>query len=45
LLAEFLGVKCGIAFDEQVVSEVPAGETDVRVDFILTPARCVKVTG
>jgi 5-formyltetrahydrofolate cyclo-ligase len=40
LLAEFRGVKCGIAFDEQIVKEVPAGKPDVPVDFILTPSRC-----
>jgi 5-formyltetrahydrofolate cyclo-ligase len=45
LLADVRGVKCGIAFDEQVVSEVPAGKSDVPVDFILTPTRCVKVAG
>src|SRR5476651_2557574 len=37
LLADVRGVKCGIAFDEQVVEEVPAEQTDVPVDFILTP--------
>ena len=42
LLANIRGVKCGIAFDEMIVNEVPAGELDVPVDFILTPARCVK---
>jgi 5-formyltetrahydrofolate cyclo-ligase len=40
LLADVRGVKCGIAFDEQVVKEVPTGKSDVPVDFILTPARC-----
>jgi 5-formyltetrahydrofolate cyclo-ligase len=40
LLAEIRGVKCGVVFDEQVVKEVPAGKSDVPVDFILTPTRC-----
>jgi 5-formyltetrahydrofolate cyclo-ligase len=40
LLQNVRGVKCGIAFDGQVVKEVPAGKPDVPVDFILTPARC-----
>jgi 5-formyltetrahydrofolate cyclo-ligase len=40
LLAEIGGVKCGVAFDEQVVNEVPSGKSDMPVDFILTPTRC-----
>ncbi len=43
LLAEVRGVKCGVAFDEQLASEVPAGRLDVQVNFILTATRCVKV--
>jgi 5-formyltetrahydrofolate cyclo-ligase len=45
LLAEIRGVKCGVAFDEQIVDEVPAGNLDVPVDFILTPTRCLKIAG
>jgi 5-formyltetrahydrofolate cyclo-ligase len=43
LLAEVRGIKCGVAFDEQIVNEVPVGTLDVQVDFILTATRCVKV--
>ena len=43
LLAEVRGVKCGVAFDEQLASEVPVGMLDVQVNFILTATRCVKV--
>jgi 5-formyltetrahydrofolate cyclo-ligase len=43
LLGGFSGVKCGIAFDEQLVDEVPTAPSDVRMDFILTPTRCEKV--
>ncbi|HUB87968.1 MAG TPA: 5-formyltetrahydrofolate cyclo-ligase [Verrucomicrobiae bacterium] len=43
LLAEFRGVKCGIAFEEQFVEKIPAETHDVRMDFILTPTRCVKI--
>jgi 5-formyltetrahydrofolate cyclo-ligase len=42
LLAGVRGIKCGVAFDEQIVKEVPAGTLDVRMDFILTPTRCLK---
>jgi 5-formyltetrahydrofolate cyclo-ligase len=45
LLAEIRGVKCGVALDEQIVDEVPSGKMDVPLDFILTPARCVKTAG
>ncbi len=41
LLAEIHGIKCGVAFDEQIVDAVPAGRLDVRMDFVLTPTRCV----
>ena len=43
LLADVDGIKCGIAFDEQMVNEVPAGPPDVRLNFILTPTRCVEI--
>jgi 5-formyltetrahydrofolate cyclo-ligase len=41
-LPETRGVKCGVAFDEQIVDAVPMGRLDIRMDFILTPTRCVK---
>lgn len=40
LLQNIRGLKIGIAFDGQVVKEVPAEKPDVPVDFILTPTRC-----
>jgi 5-formyltetrahydrofolate cyclo-ligase len=43
LLADVDGIKCGVAFEEQVVSEIPVGPRDVRLNFILTPTRCVEV--
>jgi 5-formyltetrahydrofolate cyclo-ligase len=43
LLDGFSGVKCGIALDEQMVDEIPAVCSDARMDFILTPTRCVRV--
>jgi 5-formyltetrahydrofolate cyclo-ligase len=45
LLADVDGIKCGIAFDEQVVDEIPADSQDVRLNFILTPTRCVEIAG
>jgi 5-formyltetrahydrofolate cyclo-ligase len=45
LLAGTDGVKCGIAFDEQMANEVPVGPLDMRLNFMLTPARSVKCGG
>ena len=39
LLAEVRGHKCGVAFDAQIVAEVPEEPHDIRVDSILTPTR------
>lgn len=39
LLAEVRGPICGVAFDEQIVTEVPLEPHDVVVDCILTPTR------
>jgi 5-formyltetrahydrofolate cyclo-ligase len=41
LLQRFPGKKVAVAFDEQMVKEVPVEKTDVKMDFILTPTRCV----
>jgi 5-formyltetrahydrofolate cyclo-ligase len=39
LLGQLGGVKCGVAFDEQMVPQVPAEAHDIRVNFVLTPTR------
>lgn len=39
LLADVRGMKCGVAFDEQLVDEVPVGPQDVPLNCILTPTR------
>jgi 5-formyltetrahydrofolate cyclo-ligase len=44
LLAEIIGAKCGVAFDEQVVGQLPAQEHDVSMNFILTPTRWLEVS-
>jgi len=43
LLAEVRGVKCGVAFDEQIVEAVPAGPLDIRMNYIVTPTRRLEV--
>ncbi len=42
LLPTVSGVKCGICYDQQLLEEVPTEPHDARVNFILTPNRCVK---
>ena len=39
LLADVRGVKCGVAFDEQIVPEVPVGPHDAPLNCIVTPSR------
>ena len=39
LLAHATGIKCGVAFDEQLVEEIPVELHDVSLDCILTPTR------
>ena len=42
LLAKARGIKCGVAFDAQMVKEMPAETHDVRMNFIVTPTRCLR---
>jgi 5-formyltetrahydrofolate cyclo-ligase len=39
LLAGIAGTKCGVAFDQQVVGQIPAEKHDASMNFILTPTR------
>jgi len=39
LLRNVRGEKIGIAFDEQIVEEIPAEPHDARMNFVLTPTR------
>jgi 5-formyltetrahydrofolate cyclo-ligase len=36
LLAGFGGLKCGVALNEQIASEIPTEAHDVRMDVVLT---------
>jgi 5-formyltetrahydrofolate cyclo-ligase len=42
LLSAVDGLKCGVAFDEQIVDTVPVGPMDVRLNCILTPTRWIE---
>jgi 5-formyltetrahydrofolate cyclo-ligase len=45
LLAKISGVKCGVGYDFQLLGKIPAELHDAKVNFILTPARSVKIAG
>jgi 5-formyltetrahydrofolate cyclo-ligase len=45
LLEEVSGIKCGVGYDFQLLEKIPAEPHDAKVDFILTPSRCVKAAG
>ena len=42
LLAKTSGLKCGVGHDFQLIRKVPAEPHDAKVNFIVTPARCVR---
>ncbi len=42
ILALASGVKCGVAYDFQLLEEIPIEPHDAMVDFIFTPMRCVR---
>ena len=43
LLEVWRGTTCGVAFNEQIVDEIPLEPHDVRLNCILTPTVCVDV--
>jgi 5-formyltetrahydrofolate cyclo-ligase len=45
ILSNASGVKCGVAYDFQLLDKIPAEAHDAKVNFIFTPSRCVKATG
>ena len=45
LLSGIACAKCGVAFDQQILTEIPAEDHDIRMDFILTPTRWWEVSG
>jgi 5-formyltetrahydrofolate cyclo-ligase len=45
LLAVPRGPACGVAFDRQIVSQIPSEPHDIRLNCILTPTRWQAVTG
>jgi 5-formyltetrahydrofolate cyclo-ligase len=45
LLSRVTGVKCGIAFDEQLVHQIPAEPHDIQMNFVLTPTQWMETAG
>lgn len=45
LLTQVTGIRCGVAFDFQIVPEVPIEPHDVRVDCVVTPTRWLAIAG
>lgn len=45
LLPLVSGVKCGVAFDHQVLPTVPLEPHDIRLNCILTPTRWLQIAG
>jgi len=41
MLANVRGTKCGVAFEQQILGEVPVEPHDVRLDCLLTPTRWI----
>ena len=44
LLAQVTGIKCGVAFDEQMVDRIPTETHDVTLNFVLTPTQWLAAT-
>lgn len=42
LLANVTGIKCGVAFDEQLVQRIPAEAHDIHMNCVLTPTRFIE---
>jgi 5-formyltetrahydrofolate cyclo-ligase len=42
ILSAASGVKCGVAYDFQLLDRIPTEPHDAKVNFIFTPSRCVR---
>ncbi len=42
LLENASGIKCGVCHDFQLLEKIPSEPHDAKVDFMLTPMRCVR---
>jgi len=44
LLSTISGIRCGVAFDWQIVAELPAEAHDIRLDCVVTPSQWRNIT-
>ena len=42
ILTEASGIKCGVGYDFQLLEKIPVEPHDAKVNFMLTPARCLR---
>ena len=42
ILAVASGIKCGVAYNFQLLEQIPTEAHDAKVNFIFTPSRCVR---
>lgn len=42
ILAQASGIKCGVAYDLQLLESIPTEAHDAKVDFIFTPSRALR---
>jgi 5-formyltetrahydrofolate cyclo-ligase len=42
ILSAASGIRCGVAYDFQLLESIPAEAHDAQVNFIFTPMRCVR---
>ena len=45
LLKQVSGLKCGVGYDFQLIGKIPVEPHDAKVNFVVTPARCLKTAG
>ena len=44
LLKQVSGLKCGVGHDVQLLGKIPTEPHDARVNFIVTPSRCIRTS-
>ncbi|MGA2854718.1 MAG: 5-formyltetrahydrofolate cyclo-ligase [Verrucomicrobiota bacterium] len=45
LLKQVSGLKCGVGYDFQLIGKIPMEPHDAKVNFVVTPGRCLKAAG